>query len=402
MRARKVDQGAARAMNRRLILDELRREGPMSRTRIAQQTSLSAASITIVTSDLLAEGLLIEHPELARQLPRHPVPLGINYAGHHAIGMKLLETEIQAVLTDLALNVVDQIRVPLDGPTPDHVVAAARVACDHLRLTQRDPLTPLIGVGLAMAGIIDTARGVCVVSHRAGWHHVPFGDLLRANLGVPVWIDNDANAFATAERLVGRARQAIDFVVVTLGRGIGAAIVLNGQVYRTPRGGAGELGHVLTEPGGRPCECGLRGCLQAYVSSPDLVAQFNDAYPDVGVRQVEELLALLDASDDRPLPILQDAGRRLGEALANLTDLLDPELIIIGGEGVVVGDALLSAMQAAFQARHLPDAWQPDVLVDRWSDDAWGRGAAGLVVEHFFEGSLSWAVPPRPPHLPPR
>ncbi|WP_189072917.1 ROK family protein [Deinococcus sedimenti] len=386
MRARKVDQGAARAMNRRLILDELRREGPLSRTRLAQQTGLSAASITIVSTDLLSEGLLIEHPELAPHLPRHPVPLGINYAGHHAIGMKLLETELQAVLTDLALNVVDQIHVPLRGPTPADAVDAARRASAHLTAPRH--AARLIGAGVAMAGLIDTRRGVCIVSHRTDWHDVPFGALLRDALGVPVWIDNDANAFATAERLVGQARQASDFVVVTLGRGVGAALVLGGQVYRGLRGGAGELGHVLTERGGRPCECGLRGCLQAYISNGDLVAQFNEQQGEQ-TRQVEDLLALLAAGDDRPRAVLADAGRRLGEALANLTDLLDPELILIGGEGVIVGSALLDPMRAALQERHLPDAPPPEIITHRWSDDAWGRGAAGLVAEHFFEGASS-------------
>ncbi|GGJ72656.1 ROK family protein [Deinococcus aquiradiocola] len=393
MRAQKVDQGAARAMNRRLILDELRRDGPMSRSRLVQQTGLSAASITIVTADLLSEGILTQHPELAPHLPRHPVPLGINYAGHQAIGMKLLETELQAVLTDLALNVIDRIRVPLGAPTPEAAVAAAALASAHLRRHPQASGVPLVGAGLALPGLIDTERGVCVVSHRTGWRDLPLGTLLHEQLGVPVWIDNDANAFATAERLVGRARQATDFVVVTLGRGIGAALVLNGQLYRGPRGGAGELGHVLTEPGGRPCECGLHGCLQAHVSSPDLVAQFNDLHPGTHAQHLEDLIALLDAGDTRPHAILQAAGQRLGEALANLTDLLDPELILIGGEGVIVGDPFLNAMRAALHARQLPDAHCPAVLVDRWSDDAWGQGAAGLVAEHFFKGALSWAAP---------
>ena len=132
MRSQKIDQGAARAINRRLILDELRRTGPLSRTRIAAQTRLSPASITIVTAALLAEGLLTEHPKLAPQLPRNPVPLGINYAGHQAIGMKLLDTELQAVLTDLALNIVSQTTVPLDSSRPEAVVSAAEQAKEQL------------------------------------------------------------------------------------------------------------------------------------------------------------------------------------------------------------------------------------------------------------------------------
>lgn len=390
MRSHKIDQGTARAMNRRLILDELRRGGPLSRTRIAERTKLSPASITIVTGALLAEGLLIEHPELAPHLPRNPVPLGINYAGHRAVGMKLLDNEIQAVLTDLALNIVAQTTVELHSSSPEAAVEAAQRARGKLTAAQPG-MIKLIGVGLALSGLIDSEHGVCVESHRSGWHNVPLGEMLRSRLAVPVWIDNDVNAFATAERLVGRARQATNLVVVTLGRGIGAALVLDGQLYRGPRGAAGEFGHTLSERNGRPCECGMRGCLEAYISSPNLVAQFNELYPDQPVGRVEELADLVARHDDRPKMLLESAGERLGEGLADLANLFDPDLIIIGGEGVAVGEGMLRSTQQAFQRRKLMRTAPVELVIDTWGDDAWARGAAGLVVEHFFEGL---AAPP--------
>ena len=399
MRSQKVDQGAARAMNRRLILDELRRSGPLSRTRIAAQTGLSPASITIVTSALLAEGLLVEHPELASQLPRNPVPLGINYAGHQAIGMKLLDDELQAVLTDLALNIVSRTTVKLESSQPEAVVKAAEQAKEKL-LALPGP-NRLIGVGLGLSGLIDTEHGVCVESHRTEWRNVPLGALLYARLGVPVWIDNDVNAFATAERLVGQARQTSTFIVVTLGRGIGAALVLDGRLFRGARGGAGELGHTLSQRNGRLCECGMRGCLEAYVSSPNLVAQFNertdkhtaestgeaDAYGPI--THAEALAELAAHGDAHAEALLQDAGERLGEGVADLANLFDPDLIILGGEGVALGQTLLSAVRRAFERRRLLKTVPVKFLVDNWGDDTWARGAAGLVVEQFFEGSAT-------------
>ena len=380
----KIDQGTARAMNRRLVLDELRRTGPLSRTRLAERTRLSPAAITGVTGNLLAEGLLIEHPELAPHLPRNPVPLGINYTGHQTIGMKLLEHEVQAVLTDLALNVVARTTVPLASSSPEAVVEAAQRARDRLTAAQPDE-GRLIGVGLGLPGQIDSERGVCVESYRVGWQGVPLGAMLRAELAVPVWIDNDVNAFATAERLVGRARQAANLVVVTLGRGVGAALVLGGRLYRGPRGAAGEFGHVLSESGGRVCECGLRGCLEAYVSGPNLVAQFNEGggHP---VSRVEELAALSARGEARATALLEAAGKRLGERLGDLACLFDPDLVIVGGEGVVVGEGLLGAMRRAFESRRFMRSAQAELIIDTWGDDAWARGAAGLVVEHFFEG----------------
>ena len=375
-------------MNRQLVLDELRRTGPLSRTRLAERTRLSPASITGVTGDLLAEGLLVEHPELAAQLRRNPVPLGINYAGHQTIGMKLLEHEIQAVLTDLALNVTARTTVSLTASTPEAVVRAARQARDQLTAA-RSGGGRLIGVGLGLAGQIDSERGVCTESYRSGWQNVPLGALLRESLAVPVWIDNDVNAFATAERLVGRARQATNLAVVTLGRGLGAALVVGGRLYRGPRGAAGEFGHVLSERNGRPCECGLRGCLEAYVASPNLLAQFNERYPGAPVGRVEQLAELAAHHDDRAVALLESAGERLGEGLGGLAALFDPELIIVGGEGVAVGETMLGAMRRAFKRRHFMKTAQVELVIDTWGDDAWARGAAGLVVEHFFEGSIA-------------
>ena len=394
MRSQKVDQGAARAMNRRLILDELRRSGPLSRTRIAAQTKLSPASITIVTGALLAEGLLIEHPELAPQLPRNPVPLGINYTGHQAVGMKLLDDELQAVLTDLALDIVLRTTVKLGSNRPEAVVEAAEQAKEEL--TTQPGSGKLIGVGLGLSGLIDTERGVCAESHRTEWRNVPLGALLQASLGVPVWIDNDVNAFATAERLVGHARQTANFVVVTLGRGIGAALVLNGQLFRGTRGGAGELGHTLSERGGRRCECGMQGCLEAYVSSPNLIAQFNEhlAETDTPVAHAEELAELAAHGDKRAEALLQNAGERLGEGVANLANLFDPDLIILGGEGVALGPTLLRAVRQTLARRRLISTAPVKFLVDSWGEDTWARGAAGLVVEQFFEGFTASAEEP--------
>ena len=373
-------------MNRRLVLDELRRTGPLSRTRLAERTQLSPASITGVAGDLLAEGLLIEHPELAPQLPRNPVPLGINYGGHQTIGMKLLDHEVQAVLTDLALNVVARTTVALASRSPEAVVEAAGRAQDQLTAAQSGG-GQLIGVGLGLAGQIDSERGVCVESYRSGWQGVPLGAMLLGRLGVPVWIDNDVNAFATAERLVGRARQAENLVVVTLGRGVGAALVLGGRLYRGPRGAAGEFGHVLSESGGRPCECGLRGCLEAYVSSPNLVARFNEG--GNRAERVEDLSALAAGGDERATALLEEAGRRLGERLSDLACLFDPDLVIVGGEGVAVGETLLGAMRRTFAGRRFMRTAQAELVIDTWGDDAWARGAAGLVVEHFFEGPIA-------------
>ncbi|GGS03991.1 ROK family transcriptional regulator [Deinococcus sedimenti] len=382
MRSQKVDQRAARVIHRALVLNELRRCGPLSRSQLSERTQLSPAAVSFVTADLLEEDLLIERDHHTGR--GRAIPLDVNYAGHFAVGLKIMESGLEAVLTDLSLQVLATLTVTYSDHTPASVTAAAAQATAALLGGAGLPRERLGGVGLGLPGTIGP-HGTCLTSYRLGWRDVPITDLISQATGVPVWADNDVNAFATAERLVGRGKHARDFLVVTLGRGIGAGLILNGELYRGGRGGAGELGHLLSEPGGRPCECGKLGCLEAYASEPSLLRQLAEAgraLPDAAsfARQLPH--------DPAAQAITAAAGERLGRALAQTANLLDPDLIIVGGEGVRLGDTLFTPLRRALD-RHLHAAGPGTlpVLIEPWGDDAWARGAAGLVTEQFFGDS---------------
>ncbi|MBZ9751524.1 ROK family transcriptional regulator [Deinococcus sp. HMF7604] len=381
MRSQKVDQRAARVIHRTMILNELRRCGPLSRTQLAERTQLSPAAVSFVTADLLTEALLVEQAQHTSR--GRAVPLDVNYAGHFAVGLKVMETHLEAVLTDLSLSVLGDLTVTYSDHTPQRVTAAAVEATNLLLAQAGLSRARLGGVGLGLPGNIDPHTGTCLKSYRLDWTEVPITGLISDALGVPVWADNDVNAFATAERLVGRGKHARDFLVVTVGRGIGSGLVLGGELYRGGRGGAGELGHLLSEPGGRVCECGKRGCLEAYAAEPSLAQQLAESGADVP--NAVDFAALVADGDPGALTLVTDAGTRLGRALAQAANWLDPELIIVGGEGVRLGEPLFAPMRAALYAHlHTADAQTLPLLIDPWGDDAWARGAAGLVVEQFF------------------
>ncbi len=395
MRSQKVDQRAARVIHRAMILNELRRHGPLSRTQLAQRTQLSTAAVSFVTADLIAEALLVERSQQASR--GRAVPLDVNYAGHFAVGLKVMETRLEAVLTDLSLRTLAGTTVEYADHTPQSVTTAAARATDDLLAQAGLGRGRLGGVGLGLAGNIDPRSGLCMSSFRLGWRNVPITALISEATGVPVWADNDVNAFATAERLMGRGKHARDFLVVTVGRGIGSGLVLGGELYRGGRGGAGELGHLLSEPGGRLCECGKRGCLEAYASEPSLAQRLAES--GVGLHGPADFAALVADGDPRALALVAEAGERLGRALAQAANLLDPELIIVGGEGVRLGEPLFAPMRGALYAHlHAPEPRRLPLLVEPWGDDAWACGAAGLVVEQFFgdreQGPPARAAPP--------
>lgn len=386
MTSLKGDQSAVRALNRRLVLNQLRQFGPLSRVKLAELTGLSSAAITGVTAELIQERFLTEQAVGESRGGRPPILLDLNYQAHQAVGLKLMEDRLEAVLTDLATRVLRRESRFLRGRSPHDVAEQAAEVTATLLAHADLSASHLVGIGMGLPGVIDANKGLCVQSPILGWRNVPIAALIADRVGVPVWVDNDVNAFAAAERLFGHGKRARSFVTVTVGRGIGAGLVLDGRIYRGRQGGAGELGHTVVEPGGRPCECGNRGCLEAYASEPSLLARFAEQHPHAAPADLPGLLALLSAEHPTAQALVADAGRRVGYALANLVNVLNPELIVLGGEGVRLGDAFVHPLRHALQESAFDGlAHDLPVVVDAWGDDAWARGAASLALQYTFD-----------------
>ncbi|WP_045235154.1 ROK family transcriptional regulator [Deinococcus pimensis] len=380
----KADASTVRHVNRHVLLNLLRRERTLSRAQLRELSGLSSAAVTGVVAELIESGLVVETSIGPSSGGRPPVILEVNYKGRAAIGLKLTEDHVGAVLTDAGANIEHALRFPLSDHAPHSVVDVVERAVQALLDATHRPAGQLIGVGVGLPGVIDSDRGVCVHSPFMRWNDVPLVGLLEARLGMPVVIDNDVNALAAAERLFGERQDAGHIFLATVGRGIGAGLVLGGRPYRGATGGAGEFGHTLSEHDGRACECGRRGCLEAYASETALLARYREIKP--GARTVEGFIQACDAQEPVALALLDDAGRRLGMALANAVNLLNPQLVVISGEGTRLPGRYFDGMRSAL-ADHTFAGLRGsfDVRVEAWSEDAWARGAASLVLRRTFD-----------------
>ncbi|MEO7913647.1 MAG: ROK family protein, partial [Roseiflexaceae bacterium] len=215
------------------------------------------------------------------------------------------------------------------------------------------------------------------------WHSVPLRHMLEQRLGLPVVIENDVNTLTMAEQWFGAGVGVNDFLVVTLGRGIGMGMVLNGQLYRGGCGGGGEFGHITMVPDGPRCDCGKRGCLEALVADPAIVRRMQVASDRE--LTMEATVALARQGDTTAQGIFAAAGRTLGMAIANLVNIFNPPLLVIGGEGARALDLLQESLQETLQA-HCFDGFFNDMrlVVEPWGDDAWARGAASLMLDELF------------------
>ena len=382
-----------RAMNRSVVLNMIKTSGPVSRTEVARLTGLSPATISGVTAELIEGGLIFEKAAGDSRGGRRPILLALNPSAGYVVGLKLTEHQVVGALTDLEATIIATHVHSLADPTLDTAVDALIDVVSKLTTQEAVPREKLLGVGVGLAGIVEEKRGLLRHSPIFGWRDVPLADLLRARLGVPVRIDNDVNTFTITEQLFGAGQGLQDFLVVTVGRGVGLGIVVDGQLYRGSKGGAGEFGHTVIDPSGRLCDCGNRGCLETYVSDPGMLNLAAEAISrgelDADVIDMETLLARANDGNRAAQAIFARAGETLGRALANLATVLSPDLIIVSGEGVRAGKLLLEPMQKALTRHVMPSLAEDTVIrIETWEDGAWARGAAGLVLDELFKSPI--------------
>jgi N-acetylglucosamine repressor len=388
-----VNRDMMRAINRSVVLNMIKARGPISRTEISQQTGLSPATVSGVTAELMEEGLIFEKAAGDSRGGRRPILLALNPSAGYVVGLKLTEDQVIGAITDLEATIIATHASPLADHTLDTALDALAQAVATLMDKGQVPEEKLLGVGLGLAGIVDGKRGILRHSPIFGWRDVAFAELLAARLGVPVHIDNDVNTLTITEQLFGAGQGLENFVIVTVGRGVGLGVVVNGQLYHGSSGGAGEFGHTVVDPGGRQCGCGNRGCLETYVSDPGILGLAADAVArgelDAGVDTMAALLACADRGNPVALAIFAQAGENLGRALANLINILSPERVFISGEGVRAGDILFVPMREA-AARHIMSSLAEDtrIQIEVWEDGAWARGAAGLVLDELFKSPI--------------
>lgn len=371
-----------RQLNRSAVLNLIKREGPVSRVDIARRLSLSGAAVTSIAGELEGLSLIRSVAQAPSTGGRPPTLLGLNPEAACVIGIKLAVDHLAAVVVDLEGAVLDDRVEPLGDHALDGVLNSIHELVANLR--QAAGKRTLLGIGIGMPGVVDGSRGVCVDSPILGWRDVPVAERLAQRLDLPVLVDNDVNTLAVAEQLYGHGRNVDDFVTVTIGRGVGCGIVLGGQLVRGRLGGAGEFGHVAQDHAGPRCECGRRGCLEAFVGDLALVRAGREMALLGPTADAVSLTGLADGGESRAQALFAHAGQRLGLAVAGLVNLLSPGLVIVSGEGMRARAHIEPAFRAAIADHLFPPLAGVDVLIDPWDDTKWARGAAALVLETFF------------------
>jgi len=353
-------------LNKHAIIDLIRfTSGGISRVEIARRMGLTRAAVSAIVDDLMSLGLVRE-TEGSYPSGRRPIVLEINPDLGHVIGIDMGASHVMLILADFSGRQLHEIEVPMDineGPQ----ICLARVAelVDQLLKEAGMSLSQISAVGVGVPGPIVQKEGmVSGPPIMPGWDRYPIRDHLQELWQVPVSLNNDAELGAVGEWAYGAGRGEHNLAYIKVGTGIGAGLLLEGQIYRGSTGCAGEIGHITIDENGPLCTCGNRGCLEAIAGGAAIARKAMEAVRMGQRTQLAEMvhngkLTVADVmnaarhGDHLAQRITAEAGMHLGTAIANIVNLFNPSMVVIGGSVGQIGDLLLEPIRLTVQRRSL-------------------------------------------------
>jgi predicted NBD/HSP70 family sugar kinase len=376
--------GSLRQRNRLRIIDVLRRSGSASRVDIVRDTGLSRTTVSKLVGELQAEGLVVERANggaTANAVGRPPVALTLNPAAGAVVGIDFGHDLVRVAVADLSGTVLAEARrdIDVDSQAEHAIDLAAAMVDEQLAGLQLD-LDRTVGIGVAVsAPILRDTDDPGATSILPGWGPFAPGGELERRLGRPVLMGNDANLGALAEVRHGAGRGARNVVYVMMSGGIGAGLILDGALFSGHSGLTGELGHVVIDPTGRICRCGNRGCLETVASAAALLEALRPLHgPEI---TLQDAVALAREGDAGCRRLFADAGRTVGRAVGSICNIVNPELVIVGGEMSVVGDVLVDAVAEGIALATIPAIRRDaQVVAASLGERAEVLGAIGLVL----------------------
>jgi glucokinase-like ROK family protein len=396
--AKGADLRYMRELNHRLVLNCVREQGPIARVDIARHAGLSRTTVSSLIEILLREGLVREGTtqSAAPHGGRRAILVHFNADAGRVVGVDLGRSHLTMLLTDLAARVLARYSGPFDvdqGPT----VGLPWIIREVRRFLEDQGVAwdQVIGVGMGMPGPMDARLQRPIAPPRMpGWDGVDVRGALRRELGVPVFLDNDANLGALGESRYGAGAGVPDLVYVKLGTGIGGGLVMGGEVYRGSAGSAGELGHVSVREDGPLCECGSRGCLEALASAHVIVTDARRALDPTSALarradlDVADVVRAALAGDCACAAAIQRAGEHIGVVLAGLMNVINPSLILLDGAVARAGDILLEPIRRTVAARSFSVASaRTQIRAGSLGADAIAQGGVALVIDAAFRAS---------------
>jgi glucokinase-like ROK family protein len=403
MRSRNpADQGFLRELNLSAVLRLIYTQAPLARAQLAKKTGLNKSTVSSLVEDLMLRKLVYETGTNSNTAGRPSTLLEINPKVGAVIAVELGVDFVAAALIDFAGKIHWRKQISADpAESQAETIGQTRALVAETLAISRERDLPVLALSFAIPGTVDLDAGVLIFAPNLNWRNVSFRTIF-ADSQLKIYVENDANAAAVGEHLFGAAQDAQDFVFVFAGVGLGGGLFLNDRLYRGKSGAAGEIGHtpIRQQPVQPECHCGNRGCWETYANQASIVSRIQTRLDGPGregsliASLMEEQRAPLsislikqaaDAGDHAALAALADAGAAMGNGMAGLINVLNPEKIILGGPVSIAGDHLLPSILETVQAQSMHGTEvQTEIKVSAFGPDASLIGAAAVVVDDIL------------------
>ncbi len=379
-----VDASTMRARNSNMLLNLIWHEHQISRADLARRTGMSPSTVSAIVGDLTSSGLVRDIGAGASRGGRRPVLLGFCDDAYAIVGVEIGATHVSVALTNLRGKVIafreSRMAVRED---PQGTLACVRALIDECLDAQRVSRRRVVGIGVAVPSPVRPDEpGRMSELLMPGWRGVDLHAALSDAYGLPVFIDNDANLGAVAEQWWGAGSRGEDLTYIKVGTGVGSGHIIRGSLYRGAGGTAGEIGHLAIDSSGPQCVCGLRGCLTTLIGSPALRERAREHWQLVEPPTIGDIVTRARRGDPGAREIVDDVGAHLGTAVAGLLNLLNPAVVVLGGEITSLGELLLEPLRASIRARALSTSVaETRILTSDLGVRAIAIGAATAVLE---------------------
>lgn len=394
--------------NRALVLKIIQQHGAIARKQIARMTGLTQAAITKITRYLLERGLIVEQDSACGRTGgnegasggasgRKPIGLAINRERYKIIAIHVGRECLEAAVSDLAGNFLHKhgCRKRVITQDRDRLVQDILGAIRELLQAGRFELQDVLGIGIAAPGPINARRGILrgLRGRRGGqapfdWREIALTETIQQELGVNVFADNDANVSALAESWFGQGVGLSNFVLYSIGLGIGAGVIIDGMLYRGEDDVVSEIGHITVDLHGPRCACGNVGCLELYAGFADLLESYRAATHDAPITDVAGLFRAAAAGNADALRLIRQKARYLGTGAVALANIFSPESIIVAANeigsvdlGLIVEELQNNVVERAFSVI----ANKVTVLQSGLGADIQLYGGVALVLQDFFQ-----------------
>jgi len=348
----KATHQQTRTYNQQLVLRTIFDNGKISRADVARKTKLTRVTVSDLVSELIDTGLVAEVGPGRSAGGKTPILLSVVDDAYHMIGVDLANDEIRGAVVNLRGEIRQALSLPLDS---DDSEVSLNLVYDLLDALIARTEQPLLGIGIGTPGLLDTTNGIVRHAVNLGWIDLPLGDLLQERYNVPVYLANDSQVSALAEHIFGAGRNDSNLVVVRVGRGIGAGIILNRQLFQGEGFGAGEIGHIGLNKNGELCRCGNRGCVETVGSTLAIQRRVQAAHGDLGpAPDINDILTAYEDGDAIVRQIIEEAGRAVGFGVACLTSSLNIRHVLLVGSVTRFGESWLQSVREEMNRCMLP------------------------------------------------